>query len=237
MTNSSLLGQMDDYFLRARVYPGLIVILPFGLFIELLLPTIQLRVITPLVISAGGAFLLGNISRSAGKKLETRLITRWGGLPTTRMLRYKAREENHILFDRRRLAIERVTGISLPSQQDETAGAQSSSDDYYKAAVRVLITKVRDKKDDYPRVHDENVSYGFRRNLLGLKPQAITILAVSFIGDIFTYHLRGASSTVDASALLNVSMLFFWLFYARIRWVEQASVSYAERLFECLEQL
>jgi hypothetical protein len=236
MTISSVMSSFDDYFLRARVYPGLITILPVGIFTSLLLPTVPTKLIAPLIFSAGGAFLLGNVARSAGKRLEVRLLKKWCEFPTTHMLRHSAMQQNRILFERRRAAIERVTQIVLPTAAEESAN-RAASDEAYAAAVRILIVRVRDKKDDFPRVHEENVSYGYRRNLVGLKGLAIFILLAMIGGDVAIDHTRGPSSIVYASFAINITLIGFWLIYANHKWVEQAGISYAERLFECLEHL
>jgi hypothetical protein len=98
-----------------------------------------------------------------------------------------------------------------------------------------LIARVRDATQEYPRVHDENIQYGFRRNLLGLKPIGLfLVVAVAITAAIVAavnFH------PADAVALgIDLLVGLGWVAEVNRGWVRQAADTYAERLFETLEQ-
>lgn len=86
MSISTLLNQLKDpYEQKARVFPGLLVVLP------LLVPLLWifgpknpiLTTLLGLIVSCGAVYALASIARGMGKRLEEKLVARWGGMPTT----------------------------------------------------------------------------------------------------------------------------------------------------------
>lgn len=230
MTN--LTQRLDDYALRARLYPGLLASLPILTTILLLWPNLGLKAIWSAVIAAGGAFFLSNYVRSRGKRLESILIKKWNGMPTTHMLRY-SEIGNPAMFRRRRQALESLFGESLPTPDEEQADPDAA-DNQCIAATRLLIAKVRDDKQRYPRVHEENIHYGFRRNLLALKPEALIAISLMAIAAAVAGAIR--LSTQDFAALgVDAVLALAWLAVVKPDWVREAGSTYAERLFETLD--
>jgi hypothetical protein len=126
----------------------------------------------------GDAGACTSLIRSAGKRLQNRLATQvWDGRPTTRMLRLRDGDINPELRRRYREKLSALTGTPLPTAEEELADPRQA-DHHYVAATRVLIAKVRDENDKYPRIRDESAPYGFRRNLLAAKPFALSLLMV-----------------------------------------------------------
>jgi hypothetical protein len=164
--------------------------------------------------------------------MEERLIKRWDGFPTTKMLRHREKQ-NVGMFERRRRKLEQLYGEQLPTRGEE-ANHPGSADERYVAATRFLITLVRERRDDFPRVHEENISYGFARNLLGLKPVAIAVALVAIVGD-GVFVLADGHEVAIVVAVMNLVLLVFWVFFVKSSWVLQAGTTYAERLFEALE--
>lgn len=224
-------GPFDAYTVRARIYPGLLASLPIAVDV-LLWRTGQLVRLWPLAVMAGGLFFLANYARSAGKRLEPCLMRRWNGMPTTHLLRH-AELDNPVLFDRRRAALERVVGFPLPTLREEEQDP-ASADKVYEAAVKVLIPRVREQKERYPRVHEENIHYGYRRNLLGLKPAALTILGTLLGLDVAVLVTTGSTTSLIAGGI-HLLLGALWLIVVKSEWVLQAGETYAERLFEALE--
>jgi hypothetical protein len=80
----------DPYERKARLIPGLLVALP------LIIPLVSvygaknplLTSVIGLLSSCGAMFALANISRGLGKALEVKLVSKWGGMPTTIILRH-----------------------------------------------------------------------------------------------------------------------------------------------------
>jgi hypothetical protein len=97
-------------------------------------------------------------------------------------------------------------------------------------------------------LHDENASYGFRRNLLGLKPIAITLAVLAAVLTSFAWWLiipTIAWAAIVASAknhptlpmllALDVGYLALLALLVRPAFVYQAAREYAEALFRTLD--
>jgi hypothetical protein len=223
---------LDKYVIRARLYPALIAAVPVFLLGVLAVPEYRLLSIIGLVAGTGLLFLLATIVRTLGRSSERRLVSRWGGMPTTRLLRYSD-ATNLSLLERRRAALERILGYPLPNADSE-ARDSSAADDEYTAATRHLVSVVRRHAELCPRVQDENINYGFLRNLLGLKPIAFGVLAAVYLADIYFVGWFPSAAAAYASLCINGAMTLVWAFYVRPRRVFEAANIYAERLFECV---
>jgi hypothetical protein len=140
MMTIELSNLFDEYAFRARVYPALLACLPIVVTITLLWPGAWIREAWSIVVTAGGAFFLANFVRSRGKYLETKLIQKWDGLPTTHMLRHRE-AENPFQFRRRRQGLDLVFGEVLPSVEEEAADP-GVADAAYIAATRCVHSRV-----------------------------------------------------------------------------------------------
>ena len=75
----------------------------------------------------------------------------------------------------------------------------------------------------------ENMNYGVRRNMSGVKPVAITLNpAVMVIGTWLGYVLETAA--VLLPVLLSATFLLYWLGVVRCPWVRGAADEYARTL-------
>lgn len=232
---SSLSELFDQYSLRARLYPGLLAVLPVTSLIVIVWDASLGEKIAPILVTAGAPFLLAQIVRARGKKLEISLVETWGGLPTTIMLRDSA-SGNRVLRERRRTQLGSVVGEPLPSRADEIADP-AAADSRYETHVRVLISRVRDKPDLYPRVHEENINYGFRRNLLGLRRVSLMLIGLSLVADVVAFIARVDVVQVLVALAVQLALATAWIFVVNSDWVKDAGESYAERLFDALETL
>ncbi|MFR9802569.1 hypothetical protein ACL02T_09735 [Pseudonocardia sp. RS010] len=230
----NLADLFDAYSRRARLYPVLLVTMPIGCSVVLLWPGLGWDKVAPIALAAGLPFFATSMIRSAGKRLEDRLVVEWDGMPTTRMLRLRDTAVNTELRRRRRAKLAALTGDPLPTADEEAADPRRA-DECYVAAVRVLITKVRDDKDKHPRLHDENAEYGFRRNLLAAKPVALVLLGALLVADGVAVVLGRDIQAVGLAAAIHIVLILAWSLAVRRRWVTQQANTYAERLFETLE--
>lgn len=224
----------DSYSRRARLYPLLLVTLPVGCSALLLWPGLGWDKVAPIALAAGLPFFATSMIRSSGKRLEDRLVAEWDGMPTTRMLRMRDTSVNTELRRRRRAKLAALTGDPLPTADEEAADPRRA-DECYSAAVRVLITNVRDNKDNHPRLHEENAEYGFRRNLLAAKPVALLLLGTLLAVDGVAIVLGRDVQAVFLATAIHLGLIIAWLVAVRSRWVAQQANTYAERLFETLE--
>lgn len=231
---SSLSDLFDVYALRARLYPAFLCVLPVLAYVFVLLGKPDgVELWMPFAGSLGLLFFLANVVRSRGKKREATLVETWGGMPTTLLLRHRT-PGNQPLRERRRRRLEAVIGEPLPTEADEQY-SPAAADDQYVTAVRVLISRVRDAADKHPRVHEENINYGFRRNLLALKTPALVILVLALGADVAIGVL--ADQWIKAAVLGGIHLLALtaWPVVVTAGWVRETADSYAERLFDALE--
>ena len=244
----------DNYTLRARVLPALITILPLGLVIFALLPKYPLFVTALFgLVSAGGTVIVAQAGRALGRRKERKLWESWGGPPTTRLLRHHRGPEDIAPVPGLRQQVEGRVDYPLPTEQEELDNP-SQADAKYEEAVAFLRGATRNQVD-FPLVFAENVNYGFRRNLWGLRPVGLPIavgFALSFWAllvltiwgrpwpDPWWDVLVNPDDTVVIRlvvAIVDTAFAVFWLFYVKPSWIKVAAETYAERLMESVQTL
>lgn len=233
----------DGYERKARLYPALLLVAPVVIAIvgvaSAKLSTLES--IGTSVAGCGGAFLLTQLARDAGKKREKALFEAWGGMPSVAVFRHRDGRIDAITKTRYhgRLAA-LVKGAKAPSPEDEAADP-STADQVYSAWSSYLRVHTRDTKK-YPLVFHENISYGYRRNICGLRPIGIVMSALSFMvsaGWLYYLHSTAvaiAPESVGALACVLV-ILLLWAFRFTPDWVRIPADAYAERLAETLDSM
>jgi hypothetical protein len=226
----------DPYSRQARLYPALLSLLPPLVMIIAWYPDVVSGVGTTIVTiaaSCGALYALGMFSRALGKKREKQLLTKWGGWPTTIWLRHRSSFlQPQTLARYHKFLAEHVPGLALPSAEDE-ARDPKLADQQYASAVEWLKEQARGK--DFPLVDKENAEYGFRRNVLGMKPVAVAACAAALV---FSAAAIGISygdfisvpRIVLAAVAFNIIGLVGWLLFVRDRWVREAGDQYARAL-------
>lgn len=252
MNLEELLKQFDSYSRVARIYPALLALAPAVWTTTALHPELVTGSAGKLIVTGvgfvGGLTLLAALARALGKRVEERLNAAWGGWRTTVVLRH--RDQSIDVYTKRRYH-ERLNallnGFVLPGV-DEEARNPEDADARYRSATRRLIELRRD--DKYRMLHRENALYGFRRNLLGLKPIATLVILLA-IALAFSAWFPGAPTPLsntrallnDAStrwpiytvSITNLVYLLFWVLIVRPGFVRQAADEYAAALFRTLE--
>jgi hypothetical protein len=255
-----LARMFDNYNRYARLYPALIALLPAVITVLVRYPIIltsnAAASLMTVAVSCGLLYLLAAIARSLGKNVERRLLQQWGGWPTTLWLRHsdsnlprQTKERYHATF------VRRVPGLRLPGADEERADP-AGADDAYRSAVEWLKEQCRGK--DYPLVEKENADYGFRRNLLGLKPLGLVLASTGLMASAIwigtavglrledlssrqwqaiAEQLRESPAPLMGVLLLNASGLVFWICVVRDTWVRQAGDQYARALLANCDRL
>ena len=244
----------DQYTLRARIQPACLVVLPFGtlLFVWLLPESLWGGSLGGVVASSLGTGFMAQIGRDLGRKKQEALWERWDGAPTTRLLRFRD-SCNRTLLTHRRSKLEQLVGFPLPSEEEESEDPVYA-DQTYETATKMLINSTRDN-DRFPLVYAENINYGFRRNLWGLKRWglgiSVTAMVLSWcllfwsIGlPISDSWLSTVLSNQDWSlttrllgAILNTVFTLIWMLVINPQWVKLPAEAYAERLLAAVDTL
>jgi hypothetical protein len=245
-----LLKHFDYYSRVARIYPALLCLLPMLLAIALMAIALAKSLAQNAVFIAVGFALLyfaASIARSRGKRVEDAMLAENGGWTSTLMLRHTDGRIDRVTKQRYHRALERLcAGLILPSPAQEL-GDLAAADNVYRSATKALIEKRREPR--WNLLLQENASYGFRRNMLGLKPIAIMLAMLSAIGTgAYWWFLGGMPRSAPAAAALadvwpepllliglDLLVILAWSLLVNRDWVQRASTEYCVALFRTLD--
>tara|TARA_E500000318_G_scaffold100303_1_gene102940 strand:+ start:1645 stop:2394 length:750 start_codon:yes stop_codon:yes gene_type:complete len=242
---ASISGIFDTYSLRAQYWPGMLVLLPAAISIAVLFPELYKlwNALLGLVVSCGAAVLPAHYARSRGRIVEKSLVELWGGLPTTKWLRHKdATIDQHTKDRYHRHFRNNIPEWEPPTREFELE-YPLEADSRYVSAVRWQRERTRDKML-FPLIFSENVSYGFRRNMRGVRwlGLVVSMLGVSLIIaptiDLEHWDRWPPIDRLGLSAIVaNALMFLFWLGVVRNNWVEDAADAYARALLASCDQI
>lgn len=252
-------GIFDTYGRQARLFPGLLTVFPTLLalvawFPALLTSSIGGTLLT-LAMSCGLLYALGSWARTRGKRVEASLLSEWGGWPTTLLLRHSSKLDRVTRARYHGFLGAQVPGLVMPSEAEE-AQAREQADEVYASAVKWL--KERTRASNFAMIDRENAQYGFRRNLLGLRPIGLWSCAITFLGSVAVIALNtdglynalksvdwgtltllagSMSSSVWAALAVNLIAFVAWLRVVNKPWVREAADQYAEALLAACDLL
>lgn len=242
----------DPYDRQARLWPALLALFPVLATLSMLyVPAFSvLSNVVLLAVSCGGLYLLTDISRESGKRLEERLYVRWGGKPTTQLLRHRDKTIDGVTKQRYHLFLSGMIKVPFPDRPQEAVDPDSA-DDVYQSATRWLLNKTFGDTKNYPLQFKENVAYGFRRNALGVKPIGLGMCFVSIgliiVNQGIVTFANGvnfdmqAMSRLTENGVISLSasfvMLSLWCFYITASTVRTAAFTFAETLFRACDKL
>lgn len=165
----------DAYSIRARLFPAIIAAAPALAALTLLISWKSLG-LSNLIATLGILVLLfaiADFSRARGRAIEGKLYAEHGGMPSVIMLRRNDETIDAGSKDRYRAFLATKLGVVVPSSADESAD-QAAADAFYSQCGNWLRQNTRDPKK-FPILLGENITYGFRRNLLGVKVVALCL--------------------------------------------------------------
>lgn len=229
----------DQYVRRARLQPTLLVALPIALAVLAYSPEgiVHWGILWSVLVWCGATALLAQVARDRGKRKEPELFRRWGGKPTTRLLRHHGAPNKALLVRRHAKLKALIPGQKLPTAEAEAA-EPSIADDAYDSCTALLIERTRDRKQ-FPLIFDENCNYGFRRNLWGMKPVGILTSAAGSGAILLGLITNSVPIRTLATVCGSVSLLLLiaWLVWFTPDWVKITADSYAERLLAACDSL
>lgn len=242
---SQLSKLMDGYTLRARLFPAAIAAAPLMVAAALFLSWDRLSlsnmVSTAILIAI--LYALADEARRRGAALEKKIFQEMGGTPSTTMLRRTGDGPiDEATKDRYRNFIAGKREQIVPTAEEEAAN-QEIADKFYDQCALWLRTNTRDVKT-FPIVFNELVSYGFRRNLLGVKWLAIgldVIVAIVVAGSIWYRNNFDPSNDTNKLLILlfaiTVVHAIYFLFIVSKESVKDAARKYARELILSCELL
>ncbi len=228
--------KFDAYTWRARVLPVYFTAAPAVLAVAAALPE-------GLTLPLGGAsaivflsfpYFMGQVASDFGKRREPALWDSWGGPPTTRFLRHDNGEVNAATRVRIHTQL-RALGLRVPTADEEESDREHALV-LYASAVDELRRQTRDSRR-FNLLYKTNIEYGFRRNLLGLKPTGVAITTLALLVTAWSlyrgWHTDGVVPPVSLiTTLLNTCIALGWLVGVRAKTVRTTAERYAQRLLE-----
>ncbi len=252
MTLDDLVAKVTDAYERpARLYPALLALLPLLALIMLLYGprATALTGAVTIVVSCGGLYLMTNLCREFGKRLEEKLYREWGGKPTTQLLRHRDTNIETVTKRRYHSFLSGKINVAFPSK-DQEASDPAAADDVYQSGVRWLLNHSRPEDNKkFDLIFKENVAYGFRRNALGVKPFGLTVSIGSllwvllkegvFFGPSHRFFdpitLSRLPETASASLIVSAAMVVAWMLLFTKASTRTAAFTYAETLLRACD--
>lgn len=233
----------DTYALKARYYPVVILFFPIvilGIFYSFQFDSIIHALASVGMVSAF-TYLFSQVGRDQGKLKEPALWRGWGGTPSVQILRLRNDHLDSHTKERYHKKLQTLCPVDMIPDLGMETNTPDSADEVYKAWTKYLISQTRDTKK-YSLLFKDNVSYGFRRNLWGLKFFAVLLIVILIIGNyLFWFFTIKQSNPLEFTLSFKYStlglllLLCFWLFVVTKKWVKIPAFSYAERLYECVD--
>lgn len=232
---------MDKYSRNARIYPMIILLLPIvllGLIYSWEYQSI-LQALTTLGVTAALTYLFANLGRDLGKKKEAELWEKWGGMPSAQLFSF----QNNVIdrFTKQKYHSKMLQLSPVSKEYNFEKDEYKALEDVYISWTKFLISKTRDTKK-YALLFNELISYGFRRNLWGLKKLSLISLTILIISNyLFQSFKMGVNEFIDfpveffITELILALLYFIWVFVFTTEWVKIPAVAYAERLLESIE--
>lgn len=233
----------DSYGRQARLFPALLLLAPV-VFTGFAAWGGELNGAQSLMVtigSLGGAFLLTQLARDAGKKGEKKLFEMWGGLPSIAIFRHcdtRLDPVTKIRYHKKLAAL--VKEAKAPTPEQEQANP-SSADSVYSAWSNYLRVNTRDTKK-FGLLFNENVNYGYRRNVWGLRLIGILVSSLSVVvSGIRVFVIFRSKGELDemslAASVFAGIMVLLWVFRFTPDWARVPADAYAERLAESVETI
>jgi hypothetical protein len=231
-----LLKVFDAYSLRARLFPAIIAAAPALTALALLISWKSLEVSNVVATFAVVVlfFAIVDLVRSRGRAIEPKLYADRGGMPSVVMFRRNDSTIDDAIKERYRAFLAGKLGVTVPSAEVERTD-QVIADSFYQQCGAWLRQHTRDSKK-FPLLFNENVTYGFRRNLFGVRWLA---LALNLAVVVFTLVLlwRGnwaweGELARRATIVLVIAAVHatYMLFAVRATAVWDAAKAYAREL-------
>jgi hypothetical protein len=233
---------LDAYTMKARLVPAVIAGAPAFAFAAIFVSWGSLG-LTHLIAGTALTVLFAafaDVARRRGNAIELKLIERIGGLPTTTTLRHRDEtydDDTKVGFH---AFIASKLGKPAPTAAAEAADP-GAADKYYARGATWLRENTRDAKK-FDILLNENISYGFRRNLLGLKLPGFVMNAVIVAICLAIFWRRwpvDLSNAFDAKLLAVVVIAVLHAIYLALFVTEagvfEAARTYARQLLLCTQ--
>lgn len=242
----------DSYSLNARVKPA------FFVFFPVVISTLVLYEpsrtwggsLLTLLITFGAINFAANQMSSRGNQLQEKLFKKWGGAPTTIILRHSDNTLDRFTKSRYMQKLSELVANFTPTTAELEREDPQRCDQLYQTASNYLREYTRDSSK-YPLIFKENTLYGFSRNIRAFKLLGVALillcLTIVFLIAFIQYQLASPTDLFQFALSIPVdtmlltlflfALLLIWLFYITDSWVKLRGFAYAKRLYAACEHI
>jgi len=227
------LPKFDRYTLFARLFPAIIAAAPAIALAWALVSWHSLSVTHAIAGIALAVLLMvfADVARRRGKQIEPGLVQRMDGLPSITMLRHRDPTLDAPTKERMVTILASKLGVTAPTAAQEEADP-AAADSFYSRAGTWLRENTRDQKK-FDILFNENVSYGYRRNLFALKLPALVLNAAIVIACAVAYwYGLPQKYQADIAPVFVIAFLhaLYLAFFSSENAVREAARTYARQL-------
>lgn len=230
---SSFFKPFDTYTVRARIIPSLLAALPSLALPFVLVPWNRLGLSNIIVTTMSFVLLyaFADLARRSGHRVEQRLGTR----STPELWHRSNMELPNSTKELYRSFVAAALKRIAPTEAEELQQPEAAND-FYKGASDWLRNETRDVKK-FHLLFGELITYGFRRNLRGLKPIAIVMnIVVAAVCGAILYYMPAYFTTVPnieeklyVVLLVVVLHTLYLLLAVDDKGVREASIAYGKQ--------
>ncbi|WP_426436042.1 hypothetical protein [Bradyrhizobium genosp. P] len=231
--------KFDKYTLFARLFPAVIAAAPaLALAWVVVTSGTEIRLVHGIAGTALAVLLLAfaDAARRRGKAIEPRLIEAMGGLPSITMLRHRDAAFDAATKLRMHAFLAAKISEAAPTPAQEAQDPEAA-DAFYKRAGDWLRENTRNQKK-FDILFNENISYGYRRNLYALKWIALVVNVLIVAGCIGQYVFHWpAKADPELTPVFVIAFLHacYLLVFSTRAAVTEAACTYARQLLLCFE--
>jgi hypothetical protein len=227
------LPKFDKYTMFARLFPAIIAAAPAIALAWALVFWHSLSVAHAIAGTALAVLLMvfADVARRRGKQIEPGLIERMGGLPSITMLRHRDPTLDAPTKERMHAILASKLDVAAPTAAQEEADPVAA-DSVYSRAGTWLRENTRNQRK-FEILFNENVTYGYRRNLFALKWPALVLNVAIVIGCGISYwYGLPQKYQVDLAPVFVIAFLhaLYLAFFSSENAVREAARTYARQL-------
>jgi hypothetical protein len=227
---TSILPKFDKYTLYARLFPAIIAAAPAIALAWAVIAGREVRLVQAIAGTALTVLLMvfADVARRRGKAIEPRLIEQMGGLPSITMLRHADTTFDAATKARMHAFLAARLGEVAPTPEQELADL-AAADRFYTRAGNWLRENTRNQKK-FDILFNENVTYGYRRNLFALKWPALVLNVLIVVGcAAYLWTQLGPLDLVPVFVIAFLHAAYLAIFSTQAA-VEEAARTYARQL-------
>lgn len=224
---------LSRYELNARLKPALLALLPALLVALFWYPGAWSIVgsVTTVASACGVLYAIALLARNRGRAAERRLDREIGRNHTAKLLTHS--DHTFVIETKARYhAYLRTHDKTLSTAEEERAEPELAFR-RARSAVDWLLEHTR-ARGGAPLLLNENVAYGFQRNLYGLKPFGVGLSLIAVVAHtllLVLTTLEGERFWLGIAVCIPLAaFLFGWLLLVTKGAVAEASLAYAQRL-------